>query len=71
MLGFQAQVLPSLDQVRGALLYTDSPKNSLLLLCHYGTMCSTYTNRHVLEAIVAPQLHSGCAARLATRSSVP
>ena len=44
----------SLDQVGGALLYTDSPKNSLSLLCHYGTMRSTYTNRHVLGATVAP-----------------
>jgi hypothetical protein len=39
------------DQAGGALLYTDSPKNSLLLLCRYATMRSTHTDRNVLGTI--------------------
>ena len=39
------------DQTGGAPLYTDSPKNSLSLLCHYGTMRSTRTARNAWELL--------------------
>jgi len=41
----------SSDQAGGALLYTDSPKITLSLLCHYVTMHSIHTDRNVLGTI--------------------
>jgi hypothetical protein len=41
----------SSDQAGGALLYTDSPKNTLSLLGHYVTMRSIHTDRNGLGTI--------------------
>ena len=49
--GVPQLVRASSDQAKGALLYTDSPKNSLSLRCRYVTMRSTHTDRNVLGTI--------------------